>query len=617
MSSRQRRQNSKGATSGRGTSSYDEELNARSRRPRRKTSNFGGPIGAIEGFFSRFSVPKLLTLIFLLVALRLVWLQLIQWGEWQEKASQQQVSDVTILAKRGTIYDRNGNVLATSVDCSQVYCNTLAINYYDKEYGDTENNLKARAEAAQILSDVLGQDVSYYQKVLSEDTTWLVIEDKVDQDIADELDSKLREAKIDGIYFFAETKRVYPYGSLAGQIIGFIGTDGEVRSGLEYYYNDILSGTDGRMVVERGSNGVPIAGGAYEIHEAQDGTDIVISIDINVQRVAEENLVEGVKNAEAESGNVVVTDPSTGEILAACSTPLLDLTDTSNLTNDMLNLTSVTASYEPGSTFKPIMVAIGYDAGVFTRDTVYNVPAEIKVGDDTVDDVDGRDYDMDMTPTEVLKRSSNVGAALLGMQIGADTFAEGIARFGIGSKTGIDFLGESAGIVPERSEYTGASLGSMSFGQSLSFPSIQLVRAIGAIANDGVMTTPHFLVKKAGESVDWGEGTQVVSAEAANMVTEDMVVVVNEDGGTGTNAQISGYEVAGKTGTGEMASASGGYEEGKYLSSFIGFANADTADVLVYVGMYGTAQFGGTAAAPVFQTIMSEALTDLNVEPVS
>lgn len=610
MSSRTTRQNRSGATRSRGTSSYDE---ARAQRRGSQAARSSAP---------RWPLPFFLILVFGVIVLRLLWLQVIDSPNLKHKAELQHNYSVDILAKRGTIYDRNGNVLATSVECQTIYCNPNAITPYTETADDDETTVaqgrtKAEQEAAQILSEVLGGDVATYQDILNIDTTYYVIEKRVDDDVADELMDKLSEAGINGIYSLDEVKRVYPYGSVAGQLIGFVGDEGTALSGLELYYDDILSGENGEMIMEHGSNGEPIAGGVYEIHEAKDGIDIVLSIDVNIQKIAEEKIAEGIENASASAGNVVVSDPSTGEILAACSTPLYDPTDSSTLTNEALNLSCVSSSYEPGSTFKPIMVAIGYDAGVFARDTVYNVPAEVTVGDDVVTDVGSRDYALDMTPTEIIRRSSNTGAALLGMAIGADTFAEGLTKFGIGSKTGVDFPGESAGIVTSRSEYTGASVGSMSFGQGLAFPSIQLVRAIGAIANDGTITTPHFLVQKAGEEVEWPEGEQIISADAANMVSEDMLTVVNDEGGTGTEAQIAGYEVAGKTGTGEMASESGGYVEGSYLSSFIGFANASDPDILVYVGIYGTEQHGSTAAAPVFRAIMSEALTDLNVQPTN
>ena len=576
----------------------------RSERERRSRSSYdeAAPHKRLGDSIKESPVLMLVTALFAVVVLRLFWLQVIDSSRLTQIAENNQVDSSVIMAKRGTIYDRNGNVLATSVDCSDICVNPSQVS--DK------------SAVADLFAEKLGGKASDYLTTLSKDTTYAVVAKNVDQDVADDLKSSLTEEQSTVIWLDAKVKRVYPYGSVAGQIIGMVGDDGnggtKGLTGLELQYNDVLSGTDGSKYVERGSNGQPIAGGTYVINEATDGQDIIISLDVNIQRVAEEQIVQAVEDASGKAGNVIVTEPKTGEILAACSTPLADLTDTSNLTNEALNLTSVSSSYEPGSTFKILTMAIGYETGTITKNTTFTVPASVKVGDDEVTDSDGRDYTMTMTPTEIMRRSSNTGAALVGMAIGADQFSEGIAKFGIGQTTGIDYPGEVAGIVPTRDQYTGATTGAAAFGQGIAFPSVQLVRAVGAIANKGTMVTPHFLVQKGSEKADWGEGTQVVSEETAENVIGDMRAVVQDDG-TGAAANIAGYDVVGKTGTGEQASTEGGYVEDSFLSSFIGFANGEDASVLCYVGIYGTAQHGSTAAVPPFAAIMNEALTDLSV----
>ena len=576
----------------------------RSERERRSRSSYDevAPHKRLGDSIKESPVLMLVTALFAVVVLRLFWLQVIDSSRLTQIAENNQVDSSVIMAKRGTIYDRNGNVLATSVDCSDICVNPSQVS--DK------------SAVADLFAEKLGGKASDYLTTLSKDTTYAVVAKNVDQDVADDLKSSLTEEQSTVIWLDAKVKRVYPYGSVAGQIIGMVGDDGnggtKGLTGLELQYNDVLSGTDGSKYVERGSNGQPIAGGTYVINEATDGQDIIISLDVNIQRVAEEQIVQAVEDASGKAGNVIVTEPKTGEILAACSTPLADLTDTSNLTNEALNLTSVSSSYEPGSTFKILTMAIGYETGTITKNTTFTVPASVKVGDDEVTDSDGRDYTMTMTPTEIMRRSSNTGAALVGMAIGADQFSEGIAKFGIGQTTGIDYPGEVAGIVPTRDQYTGATTGAAAFGQGIAFPSVQLVRAVGAIANKGTMVTPHFLVQKGSEKADWGEGTRVVSEETAENVIGDMRAVVQDDG-TGAAANIAGYDVVGKTGTGEQASTEGGYVEDSFLSSFIGFANGEDASVLCYVGIYGTAQHGSTAAVPPFAAIMNEALTDLSV----
>ena len=543
--------------------------------------------------------PRLLGVAIALMACALIKLQIFDAPGLTKRAEALYAQDVTISAKRGTIYDRNGNVLATSVECRDLVCDPTAI---------TDKN-----GAAEVLAEKLGGDKADYLEIVSQDITYAYIKRQVDTTLAREVIAELSSRKVGGVYGEESFKRIYPYDGVGGQVLGFIGTDGHGLSGLELQYDELLSGENGTKVLERSKNGTPIAGGAYEIHDATDGTDIIVSLDVNVQRVAEEQLTQAVEDASAKSGNVVVTDPETGEILAAASLPLYNPTDSSTLTNEALKLSAVSDSYEPGSTFKTLTMAIGYDTGTINANSTFTVPAKVKVGDDLVGDDDNRSDTMEMTPHEIMRRSSNAGAAMVGYTIGAEKLASGLERFGIGSKTGVDFPGEAEGLVTKLENYTGATAGATAFGQGIAFPSIQLVRAVGAIANKGVLTTPHFLVQKGEEKVDWGEGTRAISEEAAALVTNDMVGVV--DAGTGKSASVEGYTVAGKTGTGEQASTEGGYAEDHFLSSFVGFANADSPSVLVYVGIYGTAQHGGTAAAPAFSAIMSEALTDLGVKP--
>ena len=520
-------------------------------------------------------------LVAVVVAARLLELTVIKHDIYAVSRESTQV----LHAKRGTIYDRNGNVLATSVECKNVICNPTEID--------------DASALSELLAQDLGGNASDYTASLTAQGQYSVIKKRVDLSSADELKGDLEKAGYAGVYFEENTKRVYPNGSVAGQVLGYVGDDGNGLSGLEYYYDKILGGTDGVVQTATGTDGKPIAGASTTIQEATDGQDIVISIDLDIQKMAEEKIAQATSDYNAESGSVMVTDPSTGEILAACSTPLMDPTDASSVTSDSMKLRLTGDSYEPGSIFKVLTMAVGIESGKVTPESTFTVPPKVQLGDDLVGDDDERDYTMDMSCTEILRRSSNTGTALVAQTIGADTFSAGIEKFGIGSKTGIDFPGEQAG---------------MSFGQGLAFPMVQVVRAVGAIANDGTMNVPHFLVQKAGDTVDWSsKGTDTVSKATCDKVTDMMRIVINE--GTGTAAQVTGYDVAGKTGTGEQASAEGGYESGKYVSSLVGFANADDPKVLVYVGLNGTPHLAASSAAPVFSAIMSEALDEMGVKP--
>ena len=581
---------------------------SRSRYGRRRADD-GGP-GGPGGEQAIRLLLMAGAVLFCLVAARLVWIQIID-GSWlSQRAEARRTNVVTVSAKRGTIYDRNGNVLAISVDCKDVVCDPTVVSYTD-----SRGTGGAADAVADILVEVLGGEKDTYKEALTrQNTRYAYLSRRIDVAQADEIQDKLDENGLTGIYYESDTKRVYPYGTTGAQVLGYVNSDGTALSGIEYYYDSILRGTDGQRVYESSVSGGPIAGGVSETTEAKNGTDIVISIDIDLQYECEQIISEGAKTYSADSGSVMVTNPKTGEIYATCSTPLPDF---SNITDaSSLNLKLVTDSYEPGSVFKVITTSIGIEDGLLSKDTTINIPAEILVGDDYVTDDDGRDYAMDMSVEYALAQSSNVAMAYYAQNIiGAQNFAAGIEKFGIGQKTGIDFPGESAGIVRSLSEYTGASVGSMAFGQSLAIPLVQIVRAYGAVANDGIPNTPHFLLSKNGDEVEWPSGERIISKATADEETEMMRSVMTE--GSGVKGQVEGYDIAGKTGTGEQADENGGYKEGSYVASLCGFANADDPDVLVYVGLNGIPYLAAVSAANVFHDVMEQSVTILSVAPAS
>ena len=532
---------------------------------------------------------------------KLFYLQVVDSSELSQSAEARRSHPIALHAKRGTIYDRNGNVLAMSKDCMTVCCNPKQVN--------------DPSGAAAIVADALGGKSQDYLEKMRGDGVFAYVARQIESSAATEIEEKLDEKGIEGIYLINDTKRIYPYGSVASQVLGIVGTDGDGLSGIELYYNDILRGEDGEMLLETGAGGTPIAGGNSHISDAKDGSDIVLSIDVDIQRVAEETIAEGVKRYKSDSGSVVVTSPKTGEVLAACSTPLFNISDTTKIESGALSLKPVSSSYEPGSIFKVLSAAIALESESAKPEDVFTVPAYVQVGDDMVSDDDGRTETMDMDLREILRRSSNAGISLVTQErVGETRFARGVAKFGIGELTGIDYPGEVEGLVKQLNQYDGASLGSMSFGQSLAIPLIQMVEAVGSIANDGSRVTPHFLVSKNGEAVKWDPAGTSVSKETADEVTDMMREVVRS--GTATAAQVEGYDIAGKTGTGEQADESG-YIQNHFVSSLIGFAPASDPEVLVYVGLNGTPYFASTSAATLFSTIMGEALSDSGVQPSS
>lgn len=588
-SSRDARRSPQGGRTRRATSSRASERRGADAPSGRLSTELVSRHGLLAGGFLAASA---------IVLARLSEIQVFNTDWYREQANARRVSSQTLYAKRGTIYDRNGTVLVSSIECKNVYLNPSLIKK------------KQRRRAIDALVDVLGMDEDVVEDLVDREGTFVYVKRQVDEEDAELLAKK----GIAGIEFEPAIKRVYPNGSLASQVLGVVNVDNEGITGLEKQYNEVLTGVNGSLMRERARDGSFIAGGAYDKVPAQDGMDIVLGIDANVQRVAEDAIAEAVERVGATYGSIIVTDPTTGEIIAACSYPTYDPTDLASASNASMNLRVVTDVYEPGSVFKTFVSAAAIEHKGLTPNTTFDVPAEVLVGSDIVRDVDKRGAAMTMSLREILRRSSNTGMVLVGEKLGADAFSEYVIDgFQFGKSTGIDFPGESLGIIKKRSEYDGASLGSMSFGQSLAVEPVQMVRAMSAIANKGVMTTPHFLKTRAGEEVDWTDGEhRVLSEETAASVADMMLTVVDE--GTGVDAQIPGYEISGKTGTAERAGESGGYEEGNHMASFMGFVSTKDPRVMCYVTLDGTTATSH-AATPVFRKVMEEALPALGIKP--
>lgn len=565
------------------------------RRQRRESQ-----LAAMGGAEPKTLVVVLCILAFplLLIVGRLVWLQIVTANELANEAISMHSNSIVLHAKRGTIYDRNGNVLAVSVDCKTIYANPSEI---DDPSGVSD-----------ILVDVLGGDKSDYMSLLTQDTTFVYVRRQVENSTAETLENRLEAAKKTGVYFLEDTKREYPNGNVGIQVLGFVGSDGDGLTGLEKEYNDILTGTDGTMYLETGSTGTPIAGGASSITPAQNGTDIVISLDIELQTQVEEVVRAAMETYTTEGSASIVMNPKTGEILAACSTPLPDL---DNLESDALNLVPISSAFEPGSVVKAITTSIGFDKDAFGPDSSFFVPAKIQVGDDWVSDADKRDYDMNMTVRQMLERSSNVGMiVLLRNGLGEQDFANGLERFQIGSITGIDYPGEIKGLFSGAQNYTSYSIGNNTFGQGLAIPMIQIIRAYGAIANSGVLLTPHFLVAQDGVEKDWGSGTQVISEEAAQ---EEIDVLRSVYEATlKKDRPLTGYDIALKTGTGQQTNESNtGYVDGKYFSSVCGFLNANNPEVVIYTALINTPHYAEGTATHMFHDIAEQAAVILKIPP--
>lgn len=551
----------------------------------------------------------------LIVFFRLFYLQVIVAGEYSEQAEEARLVSIDVDARRGTIYDRNGTVLAISVDATTVYCNPSEVN--------------DAGRAAQLLSETLGGQIADYLGTLTQSNlSFAYIAQKIDVEVAQDLEAKLDEAQVKGVYFLDDTRREYPNGQVGGQIIGAceIAVDEESGteyysgiSGLEAYYDDILSGTPGRYVAERGQYGVPIPGGVHEDTPAVDGQDIVISLDITLQGYLEERLAQGVADIEGAGGNAVVMDAGTGEIYAAASTPYFNPADRSVVEEGATQLKSVTDLLEPGSIFKTVSTLAVLETGTYGPDDEIFCPSYITADGYTISDAHARG-DQTMTLRQILDQSSNVGISLAVEEMGFQELYDHIVKYGLHKRTGVDYPGEGeAGtdalgyLVPfdEWSRVTGYNV---SFGQGISVTPLQMTRFYGAIINDGVACTPHFLISKpqTGENPEYAT-EQIVENTSVLPTMIDMLKTVVTDG-TGTAAAIDGFEVAGKTSTAEIYDdENGGYRKGVYNICFTGFLADSSSQLVCFVGANEVP--GDRVVTPVFKDIMTTAIDRFKITP--
>ncbi|MCR5583384.1 MAG: penicillin-binding protein 2 [Eggerthellaceae bacterium] len=533
--------------------------------------------------------------LFLLVVLffvgRLFYLTLIVGPENAETAISGRTETITVEAKRGTIYDRNGNVLATSVDATTIYCNP-------SEVTDPSG-------LADTLVQLFGGVKSDYTKKLASTSTFVYLCKKADVDVA----SKLKDMGYDGVYFLSDSKRVYPYGQTAGQVIGLCDTDGNGIAGLELYYDDVLSGEDGEIVAEYGKGGYPIAGGQQQTVAATDGQDIVVSIDIEMQEYLEERLTQAVSDIEGKRGDSVIYDGATGDILAIASTPYLNPSDRSTVEEGATTLMPINTMYEPGSIFKSVTMAAVLEAGVLTPESEIYCPAYLEADEYTVSDAHTR-ASQTFTLTQILAESSNVGTSLAASELGFGPLYDKILEYGFAQKTGVDFPGESAGSCTEQSTWSLVRSYNVSFGQGISVTPLQMARFYGALANDGVAYQPHFLLSypQTGEEPTY-EGTKLITSSTVDSLTGMLEAVVTE--GTGTKAAIDGYSVAGKTGTAQYADDSGTYVDGSYDISFIGYLPDTDSDLVCFVGV--TEVPGDRSTAAAFKDIMAFAINHYKI----
>jgi cell division protein FtsI (penicillin-binding protein 3) len=534
--------------------------------------------------------------VFAVTLARAAWLQTVQASSLADKGASQQRETLTVPAGRGTIFDRSGVQLAIGEQATTVYANPHEI-------------VNARAVAA-AAAETLGVDAgALYPQLLDRSRGFVYVAREADPAKA----AALKRRHLAGLGFYPEERRFYPLGPVGSQVVGYAGIDNRGLAGMELERNSSLSGRPGSETVIKDPFGRVVD--VLDSVSERDGHDVFLNVDHTIQSEAEAALRSAVSRWHAKRASAVVLDPHSGAVLAMATAPGYDANSFTQAPSSYQRNSPVTDVYEPGSTFKLVTVAAALSEHLVTATTSYTLPYSIQVADRVIHDAEPRGTET-MTVGQILAHSSNVGAVTLARLVGATRLANWISRFGFGRDTGIDFPGESPGIVLPRSKWYGSSIGTIPIGQGIAVTPIQLASAYAAVANRGIWVTPHLVDHVLGGTEPRIERRWILSPAVARQLIAMLVNVVAE--GTGTLAHVPGYNVAGKTGTANKPDPqTGGYSTTKYVASFVGIvpATAPRLVILVTVDEPQGAIFGGTVAAPVFQQIARFALQYLDVAP--
>ena len=535
-------------------------------------------------------------LIFSFAIARSFWLQGVKGGTLRAEARSQQVTRVTIPGERGRVLDRNGKVLAASEDAADV----IATPYQVDNPGQT----------ALRLHEVLGVPTADLLKSLSDRTSgFAYLDRKVDPAVA----ARVKKLNITGISTVPNSRRLYPQGELASQVIGAVGTDNQGLTGIEHSENSVLGGANGEQDVVHDALGRPLR--METVSPASVGQDVQTTIDAAIQDKTEEALNAATQHYGAKGATAIVMNPNTGEVLAMANTPGFDPEDLQNAISDELENRATGFAYEPGSTFKAFTVASALEDHVVTPHSSFYLPSEIHVYDRTIGEAEPRPPET-LTTAQILAQSSNVGAVTIGLKEGADRFSQWINRFGFGRTTGLDYPGEERGIVPALDHYSGSTMGNLPIGQGLAVTPMQMATAYSAIADGGILRRPTLIKDVGGQPTDENTDPHRIITTRTAAQLRRMLEGVLEPGGTASSVSVPGYVLAGKTGTAQKVE-NGTYSNTDYVASFVGFAPADRPKLLVAV-VVDQPQYvhtGGAVAAPVFGQIASFALPYLGISP--
>jgi cell division protein FtsI (penicillin-binding protein 3) len=524
---------------------------------------------------------------------RAVWIQVIKGPEYAAMALRQHRETVIVPASRGTIVDRNGEPLAIGRLATTVYANPRQVN-------------DAR-DLTLVASKQLGLDpAELYPMLVDRSKGFVYVARKADPRKAKILQSR----DFAGLGFYPEELRFYPQGPVAAQVIGYAGLDNKGLEGLERSLEGTLAGKPGSQTIVKDPFGRALD--VVETKAETPGRSVRLTIDREIQANAEEVLQETVRRWGARAATAVVMDPHTGQIYAMATAPRFNANRFPTTRADRRRNRAVTDTYEPGSTFKLVTIAAGLQEGVITPRTSFRLAPTIKVADRVIHEAHTRGTER-LTVKQIVEQSSNIGTITIAERLGPGQLASWVDRFGFGAKTGVDFPGESAGFALPLDQWSGSTIGTVPIGHGIAVTPVQMARAYSAIANGGRLVRPHLIDRIDGKTVGTTQGRRVVSRHVSEQMMSMLRGVVLE--GTGTEAAIPGYTVAGKTGTAAKIDPDGTYSTSRYVASFVGMVPATKPKLVIMVMVdepHGDI-YGGVVAAPAFREIARFNLQHLEI----
>jgi cell division protein FtsI (penicillin-binding protein 3) len=533
--------------------------------------------------------------VFSAALLRAGWLQAVRAQALGSLATSQHHETISVPPHRGTIYDRRGVELAVGSRATTVYANPRQI--------------QDPRSASLAVEKTLGLDADKVYPLLADRSHGFVY---VDRQADPGLAQALQDKHLAGFGFYPEERRDYPQKRVGASVLGYAGVDNKGLAGLELQLDKTLTGTRGEKTIVKDPFGRTL-----EVVDSKPGTDgknVYLTLDHSLQGQVERVLEETRQRWAAKSASAIVMDPRTGGILALAVDPGYDANRFPNVSQDRQRNRAVTDTYEPGSTFKIVTISGALETGQVTPSTKFTLPPEIQVADRKIHDAEPRGTEK-MTTDQILSRSSNVGVVTIAEALGPDRISGWIHRFGFGRPTGVDYPGESKGIVLPTDRWSGSTIGNVPIGQGIAVTPMQMVAAYSAIANKGIWIQPHLVDRVQGEDPVQPVRRRILTTQTADEVRHMLREVVEE--GSGTAAQVPGYRIAGKTGTAAKPDASGGYSTSAYVASFVGFVPAKQPRLVILVAVDEPrgAIWGGVVAAPAFAEIAKFALQYFEIPP--